>query len=1032
MLVKEMFLLFIGIAGGYNIDIDFPFIGHSRNTNNSDYFGYIVHLYYEPSSHTSWYIVGAPKGNYSVPSTNMTEPGVVYRCPIKTGSCQEIKPKIIKNEERHLAQLNLNLFIRKQYGWFGSAISIDEINGILTVCAPRTIVVLLSGINLETMQGMCYSGAVSSNELFIEDKDLQTHDFKRPFWYNPMHGFSVHYPSAKRNEDKKDRKIMKINRIVGEPKHESSGTVDITYANKNVTIEYPSNDDLSQFGYSVESGYFFKSDQLLFASGAPGWRYVGLVGIIDPASTTPIVTTLYGTHIGEFFGASLAVGDLNNDGLDDLLVGAPYWGEDIGRVYAYLGTSKGQFEIAATLQGTVEGGHFGYSITSGDLDADGFDDIIVGTPWEDDGVIYIFNGGPDLKNTNLHVSQRIEVAGISIPQNVSKKIQTFGFSLSKPVDIDQNLYLDIAVGAYKTGHILILRSKPVVKTELFIETIPDTLQRNAQYFLVKICPRYTEYKIQSKKESKITIIVDERYQRTEQTILQLKSNLTSDTCLSTRVNISKDIRDFIEPISIFAKHEFLHNSSRAFCKICAVEKQNSQPQIAQVLLPFNIDCGEDKICNSNISVTAKFHNVRHNDTWVIGSNDISLEINLKNHEEPAYLTMLEFTFPVGVMLRSILTSCQEDASKENLIVICGMGNPIWKEEEKSVKLDLDMKHLINASLYDHKLDFQITIQTRSINRGMKHVVKSLNLVNEVSLSLHGKANEEAYYVSTSNKIIPNITFQHAYQVYKLGASPIEDARLVVKVPLAINDSDTLIHVYKPQVYISGKFLECSSESTLLDTRIDEVQEEPSLDQFYMSMYSNKMRQDNVHAVNKRDLKESAVHSYDGNIKSPETLNSNWTNEIIYMNCSMFNVNCMTIMCDLSLLKSLQDTARIVIKLFLDVDKLKGNFSNNRVVLKFTTEAGTEIIKPAVRLHVNDTRSMVEVVTMFYNIPKMEELQLWIVLVSVLVGLLLLSIFVIILNKLGFFKRKGKQNLMNQESNEVMENGTTITTKSEGT
>lgn len=75
--------------------------------------------------------------------------------------------------------------------------------------------------------------------------------------------------------------------------------------------------------------------------------------------------------------------------------------------------------------------------------------------------------------------------------------------------------------------------------------------------------------------------------------------------------------------------------------------------------------------------------MRHNDTWVIGSNDISLEISLKNHEEPAYLAMLEFAFPVGVMLRSILPSCQEDASKENLIVICAVGNPIWKEEEVS-------------------------------------------------------------------------------------------------------------------------------------------------------------------------------------------------------------------------------------------------------------------------------------------------------------------------------------------------------------
>lgn len=41
--------------------------------------------------------------------------------------------------------------------------------------------------------------------------------------------------------------------------------------------------------------------------------------------------------MGEFFGASLATGDLNNDGLDDLVVGAPLWGNDNGKVYVYLG-----------------------------------------------------------------------------------------------------------------------------------------------------------------------------------------------------------------------------------------------------------------------------------------------------------------------------------------------------------------------------------------------------------------------------------------------------------------------------------------------------------------------------------------------------------------------------------------------------------------------------------------------------------------------------------------------------------------------
>lgn len=94
---------------------------------------------------------------------------------------------------------------------------------------------------------------------------------------------------------------------------------------------------------------------------------------MNPAGKSVIVEQLHGTEIGEFFGASLAVGDLDNDGLDDLLVGAPHWGQDNGKVYIYFGTEKEQFETVVFLQGTTEGGYFGYAIASGDLDADGFD-----------------------------------------------------------------------------------------------------------------------------------------------------------------------------------------------------------------------------------------------------------------------------------------------------------------------------------------------------------------------------------------------------------------------------------------------------------------------------------------------------------------------------------------------------------------------------------------------------------------------------------------------------------------------------------
>lgn len=68
------------------------------------------------------------------------------------------------------------------------------------------------------------------------------------------------------------------------------------------------------------------------------WLIILQVAIMDPRTDpVSIIATVDGKEAFEYFGASLATGDINNDGLDDLIVGAPYWKNDNGRVHIFLG-----------------------------------------------------------------------------------------------------------------------------------------------------------------------------------------------------------------------------------------------------------------------------------------------------------------------------------------------------------------------------------------------------------------------------------------------------------------------------------------------------------------------------------------------------------------------------------------------------------------------------------------------------------------------------------------------------------------------
>eukprot|EP00072_Mus_musculus_P069433 XP_017171196.1 PREDICTED: integrin alpha-6 isoform X3 [Mus musculus] len=792
----------------------------------------------------------------------------------------------------------------------------------------------------------------------------------------------------------------------------------------------------SYLGFSLDSGKGIVSkDDITFVSGAPRANHSGAVVLLkrDMKSAHLLPEYIFdGEGLASSFGYDVAVVDLNADGWQDIVIGAPQYfdrdGEVGGAVYVYINQQGKWSNVKPIRLNGTKDSMFGISVKNiGDINQDGYPDIAVGAPYDDLGKVFIYHGSP----TGIITKPTQVLEGTS---------PYFGYSIAGNMDLDRNSYPDLAVGSLSDS-VTIFRSRPVINILKTITVTPNRIDLRQKSMCgspsgiclkVKACFEYTAKPsgynppisilgiLEAEKErrkSGLSSRVQFRNQGSEPKYTQeLTLNRQKQrACMEETLWLQENIRDKLRPIPITASVEIQEPSSRrrvnSLPEVLPILNSNEAKTVQTDVHFLKEGCGDDNVCNSNLKLEYKFGTREGNqdkfsylpiqkgipELVLKDQKDIALEITVTNSPsdprnprkdgDDAHEAKLIATFP-DTLTYSAYRELRAFPEKQLSCVAnqngsqadCELGNPFKRNSSVTFYLILSTTEVTFDTT---DLDINLKLETTSNQDNLAPITAKAKVVIELLLSVSGVAKpSQVYFGGTvvgeqamkSEDEVGSL-IEYEFRVINLG-KPLKNlgtATLNIQWPKEISNGKWLLYLMK----VESKGLE-------------QIVCEPHNEINYLKL------KESHNSRKKRELPEKQIDDSRKFSLFPER-------KYQTLNCSV-NVRCVNIRCPL---RGLDSKASLVLRSRLWNSTFLEEYSKLNY-LDILLRASIDVTAAAQNIKLPHAGTQVRV-TVFPSktVAQYSGVAWWIILLAVLAGILMLALLVFLLWKCGFFKRNKK-------------------------